>query len=94
MSQEATQDIEIVEMREQIRCRRESQTYPGSRVKKMFPLQWPGGLKSRDLALKTRKQEADINLLTGEEFLRWTLLGRIISVRYFRLSWTCAAYFE
>ena len=69
MSPEAIQCIETGEMREQIRWRRESLRYPGSPVKKMLSLQWPSGRKSRDLALKTRKQEAEINLLTGEEFL-------------------------
>ena len=63
MSRGVLQYTEFGEMRQQIGWRRNIQKCPRSQVNIKFLSQWPSRLKTRDLALNVRKQEANINIV-------------------------------
>ena len=62
MSPGVIQYVRFGEMRQQIRWRRDIQRCPRSQMKEKFFPWWPNRLKTRDVALNTKKQEANINI--------------------------------
>lgn len=66
MSPGVIQYIGFGEMRPQIGWRKGFQKCARSQVKIKFLPQWPSRLKTRDLALNLRKQEANMNTVRRE----------------------------